>query len=314
MAVVDLHYVVAAYQELSRRRRRLDRFVAATSRRLRRAQAKLQRLLANEGRTEPSPAHKRAARLLLVLVITLLPIVTYFYVQSIGGLITARLPDFDGRFDVLGFLTASPINVVLAAGCAAFVAAAKIVEIVYSKLHYPKTYFLAISLIAVLLVGGNGVIVSRLAADNGKLSDFGIAIEKIERQVQRLITRLTRDDAPVAACSGADQDPPECAEVAALHKKRGELEESAERVRVAGIQAVEFWWRLIALLGEIFIAGVAFCAAADVHGRQQHLERLRINQEAVVAALTTELAGLNGELAAIAHETAALASGLHPSA
>ena len=80
----------------------------------------------------------------------------------------------------------------------------------------------------------------------------------------------------------------------------------------AGIQAVEFWWRLIALLGEIFIAGVAFCAAADVHGRQQHLERLRINQEAVVAALTAELAGLNGELAAIAHETAALASGLHP--
>ena len=49
--------------------------------------------------------------------------------------------------------------------------------------------------------------------------------------VQRSITRLTRDGAPVAACSGSGQDLPECVELAAWHKKRGELEESAERVR-----------------------------------------------------------------------------------
>jgi hypothetical protein len=289
MAVVDLQSLLDARQRLVTRRTQLDRRRRQIWRRLIRAQDKQQRLLANDGYTEPERHHDVAAKFLLIVAVILLPIVAYFYIQAIGGLITARMPDYDGHFEVIAFLASSPVNSVLAAGCAAFIAAAKILDVVYCKLLYPKWLFLIVASIALVLVFGNAAILAKVAADNGKIADIGIAIEKVEHEVRRILLRATRDDAPVAACSGADREVPDCAEVTGLIRHREVLQGNANLVKTEGIQAIEFSWRLIALLSEIFIAGFAFCVVSDINAHR-HLRRVRVAQVAVIAGLTCELA------------------------
>jgi hypothetical protein len=310
MAAVDLHSIFSEYQCLNERCAQLDQEEKKVRHRLERARAKRQRLMASEARIEPGRHHKRTARILVGAAVILLPIVAYFYILSVGGLVEARQPGFDGHFDIGEFLAASPINLVLAAGCVVFIAAAKILAGIYCELNFPKWFFLTVGLGALILSIGNGIIIAKMAADNGKIADYRIAAEQTEGKLKREINRLTHDDATVAACSGADQAPPECAGVAALKKKLADIEDNIERVRVIGIQAIEFWWRLIALLGEVLIAGVAFCYDARSHARQYLQHKITLLDE-IINGLKQDLAAVKQAQAAAAGEITALLATLN---